>query len=208
MTLNPMTAPRRLGLLLAGLGVAALAGCGLFDIRDPIPPDTGGCPRHTPSTVDSVVFNFESALGCKVGGTTNLQEALGAPFQFVLDPIDVSSVPQRPDSMTKTVTLNAFDTFYQGTVKNDSLYMRIFYQDLPPGRDQDLPDGRHWFDRVNYELRIIARGDTVVKATYAGIATIYFRTGSGTWTFDRWQDRGTGGSTPSLGAVLGDAVGR
>lgn len=209
MQTKRMAAGRRFGALVTILALVGLAGCGLFDIRDPEPPpDTSGCARHSPSTVDSVVFNFEASLGCKALGRSNLGEALGTPFQFVLDPLDVTGGGQRPDSMTKSVTLNAFDSFLQSTVKEDSLLVRIHYEELPPDRNQELPDGRHWFDRVGYELLIFAPGETTPKSTLAGIATIYFRTAAGTWTFDRWEDRARDGSTSSLGSVLGDAVGR
>lgn len=200
---------RRILLLAILMGGLWLAGCGLFDIRDPDPPVVEGsaCPHHSPSAVDSVVFNFEAALACKGAGLSNLNQALGDPFVFVLDLIDIGSPATRPDSMNKTTTSNAFDTFFQNTVKQDSVVARINYQALPPADNQVQPDGRHLFRRVGYQVLIFAPATTTPKTTISGVADIYFRSTGGLWKFDHWQDR-PASDTPSLGAVLGDAVGR
>lgn len=191
------------------LALLALAGCGLFDIRDPQDPSRNSCARHQPNSFDSTVFNFEAGMACKIRGKPNLTEALGSNFKFVLDPIDVSGT-RRPDSLLASQALTGFDSFFQSTLTEDRVFAEIRYRDLPADRNRTLPDGRQFFDDVVYEIRVTdGKPNPTVKRTLTGVADIFLADDGGNWVFDRWVDRApTSSGAVSLGSVLGDAIPR
>lgn len=213
MTRARTTIVRAAGVLLlfgalALIGLAA-PGCGLFEIRNPQDPSQNSCARHQPNSYDSTVFNFEAGMACKIRGKTNLTEALGSNFRFILDPLDVIG-SRRPDSLEASQTLIGFDSFFQSLLTEDRVFAEIRYRDLPADRNRTLPDGRQFFDDVVYEIRVTdGKPNPTIRRVLNGVADIYFVDDGGNWTFDRWEDQAqsTGGAV-TLGSVLGDAIPR
>jgi hypothetical protein len=191
--------------LIVGAGILALAGpvgCGFFSIRDPVrPPGTStGCPQHAPSSPDSVLFNFASAIGCKGNGTSFYEQALGPDFVLVLDQQDVISL-QLPDSLTRNQDLQAHEIIV--TAEPDSFHFAFTTVPAQPGTDGQ---GNSYvlYEKMPYSLQFIAvTGDTtVVDTTYSGEVdlTVTEETAAN-WVFSRWIDHRDGSGNPTLGSL-------
>ena len=130
--------------ILAAVTAFIVAGCGLFETRepeDPLPPP----PRHTPSAPESVLYNFEQGLEFKVVGASQLSEALGPNFILLIDPPDqddlngLEAVP-KPDfekANRDFLSLRVGGNFLDMDFRDDLVPPRpegpdsAFYDDLP-----------------------------------------------------------------------------
>lgn len=135
-------------LLVAGFGL----GCGLFEIRNPVPPNTDIlCVEVLPTNPEDVLVNFAAAMSCKLDGVSQFQdtwdqEEVGA--WLVLDPLDAAALGQigieNPDSLTFERIFTGHFALMQEFDVTDSVSFEFgdaafeeitdqtaFYQDIP-----------------------------------------------------------------------------
>jgi hypothetical protein len=186
-----------IGLIALGLETALglnLAGCGLFDIRDPVRPGEGAsCPRLNPSSSDSVLANFVQAMKCKLDGTALYEESLDESFHLVLDQIDVQELSGEWDSLNKKEDVAAQEVLAGDPVVADSFFFA--FGDVEPERK----DTTAFYLDIPYELLLFRLlGDSLVTAdTVSGKAELSLLedTQAGTWAMTRWVDERDGRHT-------------
>jgi len=195
--------PRGLILGAGVLVLAGLVGCGFFSIRSPVRPPGGGttCPQRTPSSPDSVLFNFGAAIGCKGDGTSFYEQVLGPDFVLVLDEQDVIAL-QLPDSLSRNQDLQAHEIIV--SAEPDSFHFAFTTVTAQRGTDSQ-GNSYAFYERMPYALQFIAvSGDTVkVDTTYSGKVdlTVTEETAAN-WVFSRWKDyRDDTGTNPTLGSL-------
>lgn len=182
----------RAALLLAAAALAAVAGCGLFDIRDPLTPvDPEDIPHRTANHPDSVVFNFAAGFGYKSIGDAAMRSALSDSFHLVLDLIDSGGVP---DSLTKSETATGLGSFFRSVVKADSVWISI---ELRAAIDSTQRGDIWFYDQVPYTVT----NQTKKQTLCAGQSDLYFIQEKGQWYLVSWHDQSDLARAPlTLGA--------
>jgi hypothetical protein len=186
-------------LWAAAFGAVETAGCGLFDIRDPIEPrNPVGCRRVSPVNAESVLVNFESALGCKGAGIGQYEDALSDEFQLVLDEVD--SLDLGFSFLTKEQSRQALSLLTESIADS----FRFEFDLVTP---VEGPDTTSYLD-MPYRLDFLRRqGDTLaVVGTVAGTTDLSLAEQlAGTWAITRWVDQRSEGVT-SFGRWQGERV--
>ena len=160
-------------------------GCGMFSIRDPVAPDGGaGCPPPL-AAIDApnVLANFGLAVGCKVDGIGQYENALAEDFFLVLDLIDVQELGT-VDSLSRSQDVNAQQLL--STDSPDSFYFAFGEQD--PERTTDTTA---FYLDIPYELQIIDQQRDSLITTISGKAEISLAEDPETadWSITRWVDK-------------------
>jgi hypothetical protein len=169
--------PVFVGLLASG---SHSIGCGMFEIRDPVSPSGGpACRRVSPIDSDKVLENFAQAIGCKLDGMGQYEEALAESFHLVLDIIDVQEMAGAVDSLNRSQDVDA-QRLVAGDIP-DSLFFA--FGDIEPERT----DTTAFYLDIPYELQLIRQeGDSLIVKGKAELTLI--ETGPGTWVMTRWVD--------------------
>jgi hypothetical protein len=191
---------RRLAAVLALLGpafVATLAGCGLFDVREPLPP-IGDIPRRVPNNPDSVLYNVEIALEYRNAGASQLAEALGASFFIDLDAPDVIRLGGL-EIVPKLDVERAARDFMQLRVRGSAVRMTLDNVTVRPIGTADSA----FYDDLPYVLEIY-QGQNVLERV-AGVADLSVTVQSnGNWALQRWVDIGDqDATTETFGYYMG-----
>ncbi len=200
MRIVPAAGTRRrlLGFVVA-LAVAGpiLASCGMFSIRKPVEPGTGGqaCARRNPIDPDSVLYNFSKAMGCGSDGIPQFDETLGPGFQLALDALDV----QNRQGARDTLTAEEVKLGQQGLVNSttDSLY--FVFSRVEPTRTS----GTAFYERMPYTLQFIERqaDTTIVTRTISGEVNLTAtELSAGSWVLSLWGDLRDGSDNQTLGS--------
>lgn len=184
----------------AALSLAALlAGCGLFDTRDPEPPE-GNIPAVPRISPTHVVHNVHLAYEVGSAGIAVYDQQIAGDFDFEMDPTDVTEFGSNPfvdwnKDKEKSNISRVFER--HGTLR---LTLNL-HADGVDSLEVDTPvdptaDGEVYFKAAPYI--IVAEADT----TFSGTADVYFRDKAGTWTMFRWADiRGTAGGFKTFGLM-------
>jgi hypothetical protein len=183
-----------------GAALLLVAGCSLFDPRD---PEEGGtaidslAARTCPS---NVVYNIRKALAAGPAGIGIYDQNLDDDFLFILDAQDEFYLPCSP---------NPFLTWSRELEKANVALIFQNYGDIGMGMSlstaQDStpvspPDDPEADSEVKFRsvVYLVSAGDT----SFAGSADVYFRDQGGSWTLYKWQDiRPTSGSKLSYGRL-------
>lgn len=195
------------GYLLVGLVLGSLGiGCGMFDIRNPIPPPKPGSgpPHAIPVAPESVLFNFEQAIRYQTDGLDQYGKTLAETFHLVLDQADVADIGiPGTDSLSKSCDVDA-QRLRSGESSADSFYF-AFGNATPTKEGQTA----YYLD-IPYELDILVRqGDTLaVTQTIKGTSDLYLAQSqaTSTWAITRWVDQREAPIT-SLGRWHAEKVG-
>lgn len=197
-------AARRVPILMLLAIAVVFAGCGLFDIRDPMEP-IGEIIVHTPNDPDSVILNFALGIENERGGIFTLTEALADTFLFKLDPSDAqTSYGVNDIFLTRSETLDGWRSFISGAALRNEEFRIVFG---PPSREEvKIPGALVLWEVVPYELTttMSAGGDSVVTKAVISQGTIdlwFAEKGGGNWAISRWEDH-ISGSSPTFGARI------
>ncbi len=190
------TAAAALGLLL--MLVVLVPACGVFDTRDPNPPEGGDqTPQQRQTEPEAVFFNFSSALAYQ--DQLLYEETLRENFEFVFDEVDRSYFE----------TQGGGDVFDDWGVDAELSAIRLIFSEsesLTVNFDvettQESPDSA--LIRLDYRFRQRISGEEVV--TYKGFADIHMRNDSGLWSIDRWEDKETSSVYFTWGRLKGNTV--
>ncbi len=161
-------------------------GCGMFSIRNPIPPPDGGVGCPPPLVADNaanVLTNFGQAVRCKVDGIGQYQDALAEGFFLVLDLIDVQELGT-VDSLNRLQDVNAQQLL--STDSPDSFYF-AFGEQTP----ERTTDTTAFYLDIPYELQIIDQQRDSLLTTISGKAEISLAEDPETlnWSITRWVDK-------------------
>ena len=152
--------------------LSLLAGCGLFDLRNPEPPGGGTqVPWETPTEPRIALKNLEATTEARV--VTNFERSLTQDYKFRFDPFEAGADTvwdkdrdiQAITAMFRnesTVQLN-WTVVDSGLIENDFFYRNLGY-------------------RLVFRLGI---ADSVV---IVGKCTMYFRQEQQQWLIYRWAD--------------------
>ena len=193
-----------MGPVLIGVAVMVLAGCGLFEIRQPVaPPGEGtGPPHRIPDAPDDVLFNFSEAVKFKLDGLSQYEEALAEDFQLILDTIDAQDLGTGVDSLDRTTDVSA-QRIRSSESPADSFHFAFGSEPVV-----DEGDIARYFD-IQYTLQIIDQQADSLISTVEGLAVLTLRQDLQTtlWSLTRWEDKRVGESV-SFGKWHGEkAVG-
>jgi hypothetical protein len=200
------TSPRWTGFLFLGLTLASAgAGCGMFDIRDPVGPIQATCSAHraTPESAESVLVNFAESFRCQQAAIGQFGETMAEGFHLDLDDLDVQELGIAGlDSLSKAQTVEA-QRLRSIEASADSFAFE-FANKQPDGRTEQTA---YYLD-IPYTLRIgHAQGDSlIVTKTIAGTSDLYLAEGQASqWFITRWVDQR--GDSTSLGRWYAEKVG-
>jgi hypothetical protein len=172
-------------LWLVAFAAVETAGCGLFKIRDPVQPVLPkGCPRAAAVSPESVLVNFEYAMGCKGDGLVNYGDALAETYSLVLDQNDVPEIGNGLDSLSKSQDVDA------QRILTSALPDSFHFVFGDPGSTKESGTTFSYFT-MPYLLQLIrAQGDSFVVAdTILGTADITLaEQQAGQWALTRWVD--------------------
>lgn len=204
-SLRSGTGSRWTGYLFLGLTLASLAaGCGMFEIRDPVEPGKGACESRqaSPVSAESVLYNFAQSFRCQAAAIGQFGETLAEGFHLDLDDQDVIDIGIAGlDSLSKTQTVEAQRL---RSVESSADSFAFEFGDVPPIRT----DQTAYYLDIPYSLRIgIRQGDSLlVTKTIAGTSDLYLAEGqSSRWFITRWVDQR--GDSTSLGRWYAEKVG-
>ena len=205
-SLRSGTGPRWTGFLFLGLTLVSLAaGCGMFDIRDPVQPPIGGCAarRASPGSAESVLYNFAQSFRCQEAAIGQFGETLADGFHLDLDDQDVVDIGiPGLDSLAKPQTIDAQRL---RSIESSADSFAFEFANVPPTERTDL--SAYYLD-IPYLLRIgVRQGDSLlVKKTIAGTSDLFLAEGqSSQWFITRWVDQR--GDSTSLGRWYAEKVG-
>jgi hypothetical protein len=176
-----------------------LAGCGLFDTRDPKPPEGPVVPCLIASSPDNVLDNIRVHYGRPTVGScyTPMVDSL---FEFHPDQVDSTTTPlpfRDPwnrlveDRVAANVAADSVSSF---TVVFDSTYQDPAIDTGPPQRETRF---------YQYHLLYLKEGAFVPKR-YQGRMEITFEQKSGLWTIRYWIDHADGSIFPTWGRLRAD----
>lgn len=189
----------RLGLAALAVAATLLGGCGLFDVRDPLPP-IGEIPRHIPNAPDSVLFNFTIGWQYRTSGVSQIAEAMAQNFVIRLDPADVLRLGV--DSLHKVEVEPAIRSFLQSRVKANQVRF-IFRTEGLLLKDQG---SARYYDDLPYVMQIYTStgGQEVVVDSLAGQVDLYFAEQSNSsWAIIDWRDSGGDSPAETYGYYVG-----
>jgi len=199
------TRPGWTGFLLLGLTLGSIgAGCGMFDIRDPVGPINATCSVHqaSPISAESVLVNFAESFRCQEAASSQFNETMAEGFHLKLDVQDVIDIGiPGLDSLSKAQTIEA-----QRLRSNESSTDTMVFEfgDVEPVRT----DQTAYYLDIPYVLRIgHSQGDSlIVTQTIAGTSDLYLAEGQAAqWFITRWVDQR--GESISLGRWYAEKVG-
>jgi len=181
-------------LVLVSLG-CLVAGCDLFGIREPIPPDAGGgVPRKNPIDPDSTLCNVEIGIRYKTEGVPLYDESLDAEFLLLLDDTDIADLGTGLEALNKQQDVGAQQIQAGAAAAADSFYFRFIRDE--PGQNfsrQEPEQGLTLYENIRYELQFLqVQGDTIVVRTdtlIRGEADILAAEDDlGNWVVLEWSD--------------------
>lgn len=185
------------GLILGAVTAAlTLTACGLFDIRDPVAPDTDQdpCAGQLASSDALVLENFALAMRCGKDGLGLYDQTLGDHFALELDPLDAGDFGGR-DTLSRAEDYQAQQTIVNNVA--DSLYFAFTL--VEPIRE----DTKSIYEDMPYLLEVISQQGATpeVVGTYSGTVDLtVVEAGAGDWVMLRWKDQGGQSGNPTLGA--------
>lgn len=205
--IDPGTRRRTLGfmVLAGGALVLGLSACGLFDIRDRVPPVIVDirCQGESPTSSDIVVDNFALAIECRDQGTGLFEQTLGTGFGLVFDAQDYFELQQlgvTRDSLVKSEAIQALDRIINSAELPDSF--RFVFTPVTP---QDLGGSQVFYELMPYRLEMYQpSGDTaLLAAEYAGLVNMTVaEQQAGTWAISRWVDFRDNSGNRTLGYLF------
>lgn len=189
---------------LLGVAVLVVAGCGLFDIREPVEPpvEGSGPPHRNPVEPGDVLFNFSEAVKFKLDGLSQYEEALAADFQLILDGIDAQDLGAGIDSLDRETDVSS-QRIRASESEADSFHFAFGNEPVV-----DEGDIARYFD-IQYTLTVIDQQTDSTTSTVTGRAVLTLRQDLQTtlWSLTRWEDKRIGDAV-SLGKWHGEkAVG-
>ena len=192
---------RPLARVAAGLALAAavLAGCGLFEPRDPREADVTSGPRcRNRSEPDSLYDNIVVHYGQPASGSC-YADMVDIGFVFTPDVQDYSEAPPPPNNpydgwnhdIEVGVTTNIKSTALFIKVSFDSTYKSATFTTSP------TTETRYYYYHVLY--RETGQPDTT---RFQGLADITMTQGSGSlWTITAWRDQRDGSGRDTWGIL-------
>jgi hypothetical protein len=178
-------------VMVGGALVLALSACGLFDIRDGVPPIIVDerCQGDSPTSSDIVVENFALAMECRSDGSALFAQSLTEGFWLVLDDQTVQElenlgVPR--DSINHAEMIIAQDRIANSAEFPDSF--RFVFTPVVP---QDQGGSQVYYELMPYRLEMYQlEGDTAqLTAQYVGSVNLTVsEEQAGTWAISRWVD--------------------
>jgi len=182
-----------LGLIVmtGGALVLALSACGLFDIRDEVPPiDVDKrCQGDSPTSSDIVVANFALAMECRKDGAALFAQSLTDGFWLVLDDQSVIELEQLGvprDSINRAEMILA-----QDRISNSAEFPDSFRFVFTPVVPQDQGGSQVYYELMPYRLEMYQlEGETAQLTTqYVGLVNLTVsEEQAGTWAISRWVD--------------------
>ena len=207
-SLRSGTSPGWTGFLILGLALgSAGAGCGMFDIRPPTPPNIKGlcvARRANPASAESVLFNFSQSFRCQEAALGQFGETLAEGFHLVLDIRDAADIGTGIDSLSKDLTVEG-QRLRSVEASTDSF---TFAFEFGKESDSGRTDQTAYYLDIPYTLRIgQSQNDSlIVTKTISGTSDVFLAEGqSSQWFITRWVDQR--GDSTSLGRWYGDKVG-
>jgi len=186
--------------LLLTAALAAVMGCGLFDLRDPRPTDTTVPPARCRlrTTPDSVLANIVVHYGTR---TSCYGEQLDTGFVFVPDPQDYIE-EQNPGSP------NPFDGWNRDTeigvserISTDADTVVVSFDSTyaaPSTSTNPTRETRYYY----YHLLLV--GNSADTTRYQGQAEVTFIQRAITYTLERFVDHRDGSTLPTWGSLRAD----
>jgi len=201
--MTPSTLPRLraraagAGLAFALLAVtAALAGCGLFEPRDPETPTTPSTRCRTRSAADSVIaivqenYGAASGVGCYASG-------LDVTFAFHPDPAD--SIDD-PDPTIYVGWNKEVETRVTTNLAADAQFAQAVFDSEYAARDvsnDQRTETRHYAYHVLFQSKTLG-----TQTRFQGLADITLQQGpDALWTITTWVDKRDASSSPTWGRL-------
>jgi hypothetical protein len=185
-------------VIAVALGIAlAVAGCGLFEPREPKVAGVAGERCRNLTEPDSLVANILVHYG-KLAGTACYNSMVDTAFTFTPDPGDLSDTPTKYDGWNRDVETRvainiAADAAFIETVFDSS------YQD-PTITTSPLTETRYYAYHI-----LIQEANQPDTTRYQGRADIKFQQqGTSLYTIVAWSDRRDGSGLPTWGRLRGD----
>jgi len=184
---------------VAALAIA-LAGCGLFDTRDPEPPGQN-IPVVGRISPTHVVYNIHIAFEVGSQGISVYDQQISTDYAFEMDPNDVNELGRNPfvdwnkdkEKANMTQVFQRYGAIHPMTLNLHAPNVDSLEADIPV---DPTADAEVYFDDVPYI--IVAEQDT----SFAGTADVYFRDKGGTWTMYKWVDsREAAGTQKTFGLM-------
>lgn len=170
---------RRRGTFAAGglVGVIALVGCGLFDLRDPEDPNQGTQTRFLDPVRPHVVLK-NLAYATEARDAVNYRRSWTDDYVFRFDPFDVivdsTWTAERDFSAINTLLNN-----YAGAEVS-----------WAPRDSEETPDGGFIYRNLGY--RLVLRRSATDTVAVSGLMTLYLRQTNTLWYIYRWADLNNG----------------
>ena len=186
---------RRMGmgfmLLAGGALLLTLSACGLFDIRDKVPPANINpfCQGDNPTSSDIVVENFALAMDCREDGLGLFAQTLTDGFGLTLDAQDYFELQQSGvtrDTINRAEAILGQDRIVASAEFPDSF--RFAFTLVVP---EELGGSQVYYELMPYRLEMYeSEGDTVRLASqYSGLVNLTVsEEQAGTWAVSRWVD--------------------
>ena len=167
------------------LGVVVLvAGCDLFDTRDPEPPNTGRGSWEIPRVPNDVLINLSTAL-LEQNAVNYLLSFEQSMFEFVADPEALQQNPSMEGWNYQSESSHIDRLFSEGTLPNDSTLAVVFLN----SEQTTLGDSAEIITDYTLQAEIALEG---APGPMAGTAYFFLRVGeAGYWEIYRWQDQRT-----------------
>jgi hypothetical protein len=190
--IDPGTRRTVMGLivLVGGSLVLALSACGLFDIRDKVPPIVGTCGQgESPTSSDIVLVNFAASIECKKDGSGLFAQSITDGFWLDLDDQTVEELRQLGvprDSINRADMILAQERIATSAEFPDSF--RFVFTPVVP---QDQGGSQVYYELMPYRLEMYqVDGDTArLAAQYSGTVDLTVsEQQAGTWAVSRWGD--------------------
>ena len=193
-------------VMVGGALVLAFSACGLFDIRDKVPPIIGGtCGQgESPTSSDIVLDNFTEAMECRKYGSALFAQSITDGFWLVLDfqtreELRLLGVPR--DSLNRADMIIAQDRVATSAEFPDSF--RFVFTPVVP---QDQGGSQVYYELMPYRLEMYQLdGESAVLTTqYSGTVDLTVsEQQAGTWAISRWVDgRDNSGDDKPLGYLF------
>jgi hypothetical protein len=181
-------------VMVGGALVLTLSACGLFSIRDKVPPIVGTCGQgQSPTSSDIVLENLVEAIECRKDGSSLFAQSLTDGFWLDLDDQDVFDLDQLGvprDSINRVDMIFAQDRVATSSEFPDS-FRFVFTLVVP----QDQGGSQVYYEFMPYRLEMYQpEGDSAVLTTqYSGTVDLTVsEQQAGTWAISRWADHRDG----------------
>lgn len=179
-----------LTVMVGGALVLTLSACGLFSIRDKVPPFVGTCGQgQSPTSSDIVLENIVEAMECRKDGSGLFAQSLTDGFWLILDDGDVFDLDQLGvprDSINRSDMIFAQERIAASADFPDSF--RFVFTPVVP---QDQGGSQVYYEYMPYRLEMYQPdGDSAVLVTqYTGTVDLTVsEQQAGTWAISRWSD--------------------